>query len=447
MADPIDFYTPDPTVRELLATHPNLSLDVLSGLMLDGVPLTAIAEEVGTPCWVISADTLRKRAAQLLGAMKGAGLSVSAHFAVKANGHLAVLKILAESGMGADVVSGGELLRARKAGIPASRIVFSGVGKTDAELRLALEEDIAQINVESAEELEVLSGVAASLGREIDVALRVNPDVDAKTHAKITTGVAGNKFGIPYDEALGLYRQAQALPGLKPVGYAVHIGSQILTMEPYRAAYARIAELVRATRAAGMAVSVVDCGGGLGICYRDEGAGSPQALAGAMRSELGDLDVRLAIEPGRWIAAPAGVLLASVILRKAVTGGEPFIILDAAMNDLLRPSLYDAWHGILPLSAHDAGLAPEAAAIVGPVCESGDMFARNRQLPPLQRGARVALLDAGAYGSVMSSTYNARPLAAEVLVDGDRWSVIRPRQSVESLWASEVMPDGVRVEA
>ncbi|MCH4090534.1 diaminopimelate decarboxylase [Acetobacter sp.] len=447
MADPTVFTTPDPTVRELLATHPNLSLDVRSGLMLDGVPLQAIADEVGTPCWVMSADTLRKRAVKLQNAMKAAGLSVSAHFAVKSNDHLAVLGIVSQAGMGADVVSGGELIKARKAGIPASRIVFSGVGKTDAELKLALQEGIAQINVESAEELEILSGVASSMGREIDVALRVNPDVDAKTHAKITTGVAGNKFGIPYDEALGLYHQASGLPGLRPVGYAVHIGSQILTMEPYRAAYARIAELVRMTRQAGLPVTVVDCGGGLGICYRDEGEGSPEALAGVIRSELGDLDVHLAIEPGRWIAAPAGVLLASVILRKKVTDGSPFIILDAAMNDLLRPSLYEAWHGILPLSAHDAVLAPEEANVVGPVCETGDTFAQDRSLPPLQRGARVAILDTGAYGAVMSSTYNARPLAAEVLVDGDRWSVIRPRQKIEALWESEVMSEGMRVEA
>ncbi|WP_291363520.1 diaminopimelate decarboxylase [Acetobacter sp. UBA5411] len=447
MADPTVFTTPDPTVRELLATHSNLSLDVRSGLMLDGVPLLAIADEVGTPCWVISADTLRKRAAKLQNAMKAAGLSVSAHFAVKSNDHLAVLSIVSQAGMGADVVSGGELTKARMAGIPASRIVFSGVGKTDAELKLALQEGIAQINVESAEELEILSGVASSMGREIDVALRVNPDVDAKTHAKITTGVAGNKFGIPYDEALGLYRLASDLPGLRPVGYAVHIGSQILTMAPYRAAYARIAALVRTTRQAGLPVTVVDCGGGLGICYRDEGEGSPEALAGVIRSELGDLDVRLAIEPGRWIAAPAGVLLASVILRKKVTDGSPFIILDAAMNDLLRPSLYEAWHGILPLSAHDAVLEPEEANVVGPVCETGDTFAQGRSLPPLQRGARVAILDTGAYGAVMSSTYNARPLAAEVLVDGDRWSVIRPRQKIEELWASEIMFEGMRVEA
>lgn len=442
MADPTIYTTPDPTVRDLLATHPNLKLDVQTGLLLEDVPLETIAREIGTPCWVMSAGTLRARARRLLGAMKSTGLSVSAHFAVKANSHLAVLGILAETGLGADVVSGGELLRARHAGIPAARIVFSGVGKTDDELRLAVGEGIAQINVESAEELEILSGIASGLGREIGVALRVNPDVDARTHAKITTGVAGNKFGIPFDEALELYRRAGGLPGVKPVGYAVHIGSQILTMDSYRAAYARIATLVRSTREAGLSVSIVDCGGGLGICYRDEAEGSPEAWAGAIRAELGDLDVRLAVEPGRWIAAPAGLMLARVVLRKAVTDGAPFIVLDAAMNDLLRPSLYEAWHGILPLSPRDAVLPPETACVVGPVCETGDTFAPERSLPPLQRGARVAILDTGAYGSVMSSTYNARPFAAEVLVDGHRWTVIRPRQPVAELWAAERVPEG-----
>ncbi|GBQ98180.1 diaminopimelate decarboxylase [Acetobacter nitrogenifigens DSM 23921 = NBRC 105050] len=447
MADAPDLSTPDPTVRELLATRPQLSLDPTCGLMMEGVPLSAVADEIGTPTWGISASTLRIRARRLLTAMTGAGLSVSVHFAVKSNDHLAVLRILASEGLGADVVSGGELLRALEAGVPASKIVFSGVGKSDAELRLAIQKGVAQINVESAEELEIISALAVEAGRVVDVALRVNPDVDAETHAKITTGLADNKFGVPYDEALALYLRAAALPGVRPVGYAAHIGSQILKADPYRAAYARVAQLVRATREAGAVVSVVDCGGGLGIGYRDEGEGSPEAFAGAIRAELGDLDVRLAIEPGRWISGPSGVLLSTVILRKAVTGGAPFIVLDAAMNDLLRPSLYDAWHGVLPLSPHDAVQEPEKAHLVGPVCESGDCFARDRMLPPLQRGARVAFLDAGAYGSVMSSTYNARPLAAQVLVEGERWAVIRPRQTVEALWANETTPGWLNGDA
>ncbi|GBR10933.1 diaminopimelate decarboxylase [Acetobacter oeni] len=447
MAEPTVFTTPDPTVRDLLATHPQLTSDVQCGLMLEGVPLSAIADEVGTPCWVMSAGTLRVRAQRLLGAMTQAGLSVAPHFAVKANDHVAVLRILSETGFGADVVSGGELRRARNAGIPASRIVFSGVGKTDAELRLALAEGIAQVNVESAEELEILSALASACNREMTVLLRVNPDVDAGTHAKITTGVAENKFGVPYDEALALYRRASELPGLRPAGYAMHIGSQILSAKPFREAYARLATLVKATRAAGYPVSALDCGGGLGICYRDEGEGSPDAWAGAIRAELGGLDVRLAIEPGRWIAAPAGVLLSTVVLRKVVTGGVPFIILDAAMNDLLRPSLYDAWHGIVPLSPRDAVADVETVAVVGPVCESGDTFAPARVLPRLERGARVAVLDTGAYGAVMSSTYNSRTLAAQVLVDGERWSVIRPRQNVETLWADEVVPEWIKQTA
>ncbi|WP_342628687.1 diaminopimelate decarboxylase [Nguyenibacter vanlangensis] len=434
----------DPTVADMLAGRPHLSMHALDGLVLEDVPLTAIADAVGTPTWVMGAGTLRARYRRLTGAMAGAGLSPSVHFAVKANDHLAVLRVLAQEGAGADVVSGGELLRARAAGIPASRIVFSGVGKSHDELGLALAEAIAHIAVESAEELEILSAVAAAAGRVARITLRVNPDVDAGTHEKITTGLSTNKFGIAYARAVELYARAAALPGLHPLGFSLHIGSQITSMAPYRAAFARVADLVRAVRARGLAVSLVDCGGGLGICYRDEGEGAPAALAGAIRAELGALDVRLAIEPGRWLAGPAGVLLSRVILRKAGEDGlPPFLILDAAMNDLMRPSLYDAWHGILPLSARDAVQPPEAVNVVGPVCESADSFARNRMLPRLGDGAAVALLDTGAYGMVMSSTYNGRPLAAQVLVDGGRWSVIRPRQPVAELWAADRVPDWI----
>ena len=274
------------------------------------------------------------------------------------------------------------------------------------------------------------------MGRTARVALRVNPDVDAGTHAKITTGRAQDKFGIPYADAVPLYRRAAALPGIQPVGLATHIGSQILSLAPYRAAYGRLAELVRTLRADGLPVSVIDCGGGLGIPYRDEPAPLPAALAGAIRGALHNLDVRIVVEPGRWLVGPAGVLLASVILAKQ-TQGSRFVVLDAAMNDLVRPAMYDAWHGIVPVSAVDA-VAPVAPAdVVGPVCETGDTFARNRMLPPLAAGARVAILDAGAYGSVMSSAYNARPVAAEVMVDGSDWSVIRERQTHADLWRGE----------
>ncbi|GBQ81438.1 diaminopimelate decarboxylase [Gluconacetobacter johannae DSM 13595] len=435
---------PDPTVGDLLAARPHLSMHALDGLVLEDVPLNAIADAVGTPTWVMGAATLRARYRRLAGAMRDAGLTPSIYFAVKANDHLAILQILAAEGAGADVVSGGELRRARAAGVPASRIVFSGVGKTADELRLALAEGIAHVAVESAEELEILSALAVAAGRTARITLRVNPDVDAGTHEKITTGLSTNKFGIPYAHAADLYARAVDLPGLLPLGFSLHIGSQIVAMAPYRAAFARVAGLVRAVRARGLPVELVDCGGGLGICQRDEIEGSPAALAGAIRAELGELDVRLAIEPGRWLVGPTGVLLSRVILRKAgFDGRPPFLILDAAMNDLMRPSLYDAWHGILPLSARDAVQPVESVNVVGPVCESADSFGQGRTLPRLEDGARVALLDTGAYGMVMSSTYNARPMAAQVLVDGGRWTIIRDRQPVEALWAADRVPDWV----
>ena len=429
---------PDPTTADLIAARPHLSLHAMDGLLMEDVPLNAIADAAGSPIWVLSANCIRGRLHQLQDAM--AGLPMHVHYAVKANDHLAVLRLVAQGSAGADVVSGGEMQRALRAGIPASHIVFSGVGKTAEELRQALQSGIGQINAESAEELAMLSAVAAGMGTTARVALRINPDVDAGTHAKITTGRADNKFGIAYDAAAALYAHAAALPGLHPVGLALHIGSQIMSMTPYRAAYARTAELVRTLRAAGQSVEVVDCGGGLGIPYRNEPASTPAAFAGAIRAAFGNLDVRLAIEPGRWLVGPAGVLLSSVILSKT-TAGRRFVVLDAAMNDLARPAMYDAWHGIIPVSAVDAMCPTLPADIVGPVCESGDTFARGRALPPLAPNARLAILDAGAYGSVMSSTYNSRPLAAQVMVDGSRWSVIRARQPVEALWYGETAPD------
>ncbi len=426
----------DPTTAALIAAHPALSMHAMDGLMLDEVPLAAIARAVGTPTWVISAATLRDRLASLRAAL---GPDVAIHYAMKANDHLAVLRILAAGGAGADVVSGGELARARAAGIAPGNIVFSGVGKSRAEMALALAEGIGQINVESAEELGRLSAVASAMGRTATVALRVNPDVDADTHAKITTGKAENKFGIAWEDAARLYAHAATLPGLAPVGLAVHIGSQILSMAPYRAAYARVAGLVRELRAGGHAVTHLDCGGGLGISYRGETEASPAAFAGALRSTLGGLDLALSIEPGRWLAGPAGLLLASVIQEKQ-TAHRRFVILDAAMNDLLRPALYEAWHGIVPVSPIDA-LAPSSPAdVVGPVCESGDSFALGRLLPRLGEGALVALLDAGAYGSVMSSSYNARAFAAQVLVDGAKWAIIRARPPVDTLWEQDICP-------
>ncbi len=429
----------DPTPAELLAGRHNLKHHAMDGLMLDGVPLARIADVVGTPTWVYSAETLRHRYRTLTAALKDAGLEAQPHYAVKANDHLAILATFAREGAGADVVSEGELRRALKAGIPASHIVYSGVGKSARELRLALHEDIGQINVESAEELAMLSAIAAGMGRIARIALRVNPDVEAGGHEKISTGRATDKFGIAFDAAAALYAHANTLPGIRTVGVATHIGSQILDLAPYRDAYLRIADLVRTIRAQGFRVETVDCGGGLGIPYRGEAAPSPAGLAGAIAGAFHNLDVRIALEPGRWLVGPAGVLLASVVLAKQ-TPTTRFVVLDAAMNDLVRPAMYDAWHGIVPVAATDAVAATSPCDVVGPVCESGDTFARSRALPALAPGALVALLDAGAYGAVMSSSYNARPRAAEVMVDGETWTVIRARQTHEDLWAHEVVP-------
>ncbi len=429
----------DPGFAELIAARPWLERHAMDGLCLEGVPLAAIADALGTPVWVYAAGVIRRRLAGLRAALDACRLDSHVHYAVKANDHLAVLRLFADAGAGADVVSGGEFLRARASGIPPRHIVFSGVGKTAAELRLALGEGVGQINVESAEELDMLSAIAHAMGRIAPVALRINPDVDPGTHAKITTGRADNKFGIAYADAAALYARAATLPGIAPVGLALHIGSQILAAAPFRTAYGRAAELVRALRGQGLAVERVDCGGGLGIGYRDEASAAPEIFAGAIRAAFGDLGLRLLVEPGRWLVGPAGVLLASVVLVKQ-GADRRFVVLDAAMNDLVRPAMYDAWHAILPVSAADAMAPRSPADVVGPVCESGDTFARGRALPPLGAGARVAILDAGAYGAVMSSTYNARPLAAIAMIDGGRWAEIRPRQTPESLWAGETLP-------
>jgi diaminopimelate decarboxylase len=427
---------PDPSTAELIAARPHLKLHAMDGLLMEGVPLNAVADALGTPSWVYSAGCLRARLAELTAAL--AGLDCHIHYAVKANDHLAILTLVRQGGAGADVVSGGELLRARKAGIAAGHIVFSGVGKTVAELRLALAEGIAQINVESPAELEMISAVATAMGRTAEVALRINPDVDAGTHAKITTGRADNKFGISYTDAAALYAHAATLPGVRPVGLALHIGSQILAMAPYRAAYTRAAELIRALRDAGQTVTRMDCGGGLGIGYGDEPGASPAAFAGVLRHCFAGMGLTLMTEPGRWLVGPAGVLLSSVVLTK---GDDRFMVIDAAMNDLVRPAMYEAYHGIVPLSPGNAMGQPQTFDIVGPICETGDTFARNRAMPAVTASGRVAILDAGAYGAVMSSTYNARPLAPIALVDGDRWTTIRARQRVEALWDGEIIPD------
>jgi diaminopimelate decarboxylase len=434
----------DPDFAELLAGRPHLTQHPRDGLTMEEVPLAAIAAAVGTPTWVYSAGTLRRRFHALRAALSDPQLPAEIHFAVKANPNLAVLRTLAAEGAGADIVSEGELRLALAAGIDPAHVVFSGVGKTMGELRFAIAQGVGQINAESAEEIAMISAAATELGRSADVALRVNPDVDARTHAKITTGKSENKFGVAITDAPALYARMAATPGVNAVGVAVHIGSQITSgMSAYAAAYRALADLVHGLRAQGLPVERVDCGGGLGIPYRHEPAPSPAALAGAIRSTLGNLGVQLMVEPGRWICGPAGVLLASVIIEKR-TGTRRFLILDAAMNDLVRPAMYEAWHGILPVAPthHVAPVSP--CDVVGPVCETGDTFARNRGLPDMEPGSLVAFLDAGAYGAAMSSTYNARPLAAEVLVDGARFAVVRERQTQEALLAGQRLPDWLK---
>jgi diaminopimelate decarboxylase len=429
---------PDPTFRQLLANHPHLSLGT-EGLAFEQVPLARIADALGTPTWVYSAGTLIERLRQFTRALADAGLDASVHFAAKANANRAVLATLAQAGCGADIVSVGELRAARAAGIAANRIVFAGVGKCPPEIRAALAEGIFQFNAESPAELDMIDAIARGMGVRAPVALRVNPDVDAGTHEKISTGRLGDKFGIAAAEILDLYARMAGLPGIRPAGLAVHIGSQITGLAGYRAAYARLADLAQALEAQGLAVPRLDCGGGLGIAYRGQPVPSASDYAALVRETVGRLGKPLLFEPGRWLAGPAGVLLASVVLEKS-SASHRFVILDAAMNDLVRPSMYGAWHGIVPLAASQHGAPLSPADVVGPVCESGDRFAAARLLPALAAGDRIALLDAGAYGSVMSSTYNGRPLAAEAMVKGDAWAVVRERQSYEAITADERLP-------
>jgi diaminopimelate decarboxylase len=407
-------------------------------LQAEQVPIAQIAAAVGTPFYVYSAAAFA--AGYHCFAEAFAAERALICYAVKANSNLAVLRLFAGLGAGADVVSEGELRRALAAGVPPERIVFSGVGKTAEEMAAALAAGIHQINVESVPELHRLSAVAAKLGRPAPIALRVNPNVDALTHAKIATGKEENKFGIDFGEAAAAYRLAASLPGIAPVGLAVHIGSQLIDLDPYRRAFGRLAELVRELRAGGLAVDRVDLGGGLGIRYRGERPPEPADYAKIVREIFGPLDLALAFEPGRVLAGPAGLLIARVVYVKE-GAGKRFVIVDAAMNDLIRPALYDAWHDIVPvrIPEPEAPLAP--ADVVGPVCETADTFAVDRELPPLDAGDLVAFTAAGAYGAVMSSTYNSRLLVPEVMVAGERLAVIRARPSYDALLALDTIPD------
>lgn len=417
-------------------------------LHAEAASLETLADAVGTPAYVYST-------AALTGAYTGLADAVAQHhgalgealiaFAVKACSNLSVLATFARLGCGADTVSEGEIRRALAAGVPAERIILSGVGKTDAELAFAIRTGVRQINVESSVELDRLIAVAADIGAQPDIAIRVNPAIGAGGHAKITTGGSGDKFGVPLAEALTLYARAAASPHVRPVGLACHIGSQILDLAPLRAAFETLRDMTRALRARGLTVERLDLGGGLGVAYFGGAQPPTPAEYVVMAAEVLDgLDVEAAFEPGRLLCAEAGVLLSRVIQvneRPNSSGGDVrrFLVLDAAMNDLLRPALYDAFHRIVPVKARPGDLKPHD--VVGPVCETGDTFARDRMLPPLQAGDLVAFMTAGAYGAVMSGEYNSRPLVPEVLVDGDRWSVVRPRPSYEEMLAKEPLAE------
>ncbi|WP_116132452.1 diaminopimelate decarboxylase [Tropicimonas sp. IMCC34043] len=408
-------------------------------LHAEDVPVPAIAAAVGTPFYCYSTATLTRHFRLFDEAL--AGLDHLVCFAVKANSNLAVLRTLGQLGAGMDVVSGGELARALAAGVPGARIVFSGVGKTAPEMRAALAAGIRQFNVESEPELEVLSALAASMGVTAPVAIRVNPDVDAHTHAKIATGKSENKFGIPIARARQVYAHAAALPGIEVVGIDVHIGSQLTELQPFEQAYTKLAELTAVLRADGHSIRRLDLGGGLGIPYTRANTAPPlPADYGAMVARvLGGLDVEVEIEPGRLIAGNAGILVTSVIYLKSGEGRD-FLIVDAAMNDLIRPSMYDAHHDIVAVTEPAPGIEQAPFDIVGPVCETGDTFARGRAMPPLAPADLVAFRSAGAYGAVMSSEYNSRPLIPEVLVSGDQFAVIRERPSLEEMLQRDNIP-------
>lgn len=407
-------------------------------LYCEGVPLAEVAAEVGTPVYVYSTATMCRHVEALRTALSGLADPLIC-YAVKANPNAAVLATLARAGLGADVVSGGEYRRAIAAGMEPGKIVFSGVGKTEQEMRVALGGGLFQFNLESLAEAEMLSAVASSLGKIAPVAFRVNPDVAAGGHAKITTGAAENKFGIAIGDAPAAYARAAKLPGLSIRGVAVHIGSQLTSLDPLERAFARVGELIASLREAGHDIRVADLGGGLGVPYDPDQPPPPSpADYGAMvRRICGGWGVRLVFEPGRLIVGNAGVLLSRVVRIKP-GAAHPFVIVDAAMNDLMRPALYDAWHKI------DA-VKPDGecwvANVVGPVCETGDTFATARAMDRVKEGELVVFRTAGAYAAAMSSTYNSRPLTPEVLVDGDRWAVVRPRIDVERLIAADRIPE------
>ena len=408
-------------------------------LHAEAVDLTALAQAVGTPFYCYSTATLERHYRVFAEAF--ADVDALICYAMKANSNQAVIATLARLGAGADVVSGGELLRARAAGIPPEKIMFSGVGKTADELALAVDHGILCVNVESEAELELLAGIAAGKGRRADVSVRVNPDIDAKTHAKIATGKAENKFGIPISQARAVYARAAKLDGVRAIGVDMHIGSQITALEPFHEAFALLADFVQTLRGDGHHIEHVDLGGGLGIPYREdnEPPPDPAAYAAVVKRATRGLDCRLIFEPGRLIVGNAGILVTRVLYLKR-SDAKTFVVVDAGMNDLVRPTLYEAYHDIRPVREAEAGAKRITADVVGPVCESGDFIALERSLAAPKPGDLLAVMSAGAYGAVQASTYNSRPLIPEVLVRNGEWAIVRPRPSAQELIALDRIP-------
>ena len=403
-------------------------------LHCEGVSLARLIDAVGTPAYVYSRAAMLESYAAYDAAFREVPHLIC--YALKANSNLGVIATLARAGAGADIVSGGELQRALRAGVPPKKIIFSGVGKTRDEMREALKADILMFNVESLGELRVLDEVAREMGARAPVALRVNPDVDPLTHKYVATGLKTSKFGIPYTQALAAYEEAARRPGLEVVGAQMHIGSQLTRSAPFADATARLGALVKTLRERRIEISMIDVGGGLGIRYRDEAPPSHAEYATVLLPALREVGVTVLLEPGRSIVGNAGALLTRVLYHKA-TDAKNFVVVDAAMNDLLRPAFYDAYHEILPVAAPPAGVTKEIADVVGPICESGDFFARDRELARPEEGDLLALMSAGAYGFAMASNYNTRPRPVEVLVDGDHYTIVRRRETFEDLVAGE----------
>lgn len=404
-------------------------------LFAEDIAVSEIAKQVGTPFYCYSSATLERHYNVFANAFKDVKATI--YFAVKANSNLSVLKTLANLGAGGDCVSGGEIRRCLAAGISAKKIVFSGVGKTKEELRFALENNIGQINVESYEELESLNEVANQMQIKAPIAFRINPDVDAGTHEKIATGRKEDKFGIAWDQVHDIYEKASKMDGIKIQGVATHIGSQLTSLEPFKNAFTKIVGLVKELKAKGHKITHLDLGGGLGIPYKEQEIPSPADYAAMTIETVKELDCELGFEPGRLICGNAGILVASVIYLKQ-TGHRNFLVIDAAMNDLIRPTLYDAHHEIIAVKEAKNNLEMD---IVGPICETGDVFAKNRKLPKLAPDDLVAIRSCGAYGAVMASEYNTRPIIPEVLVSGDKFSVIRKRETYDDILARDSIAD------